>query len=197
MSIVQIEPALLFDSNMYMVIGSERTALIDTGTGFKVDSTRCEVSAFLCSAQSPLRAQAVGGARVPRRPKESWLPPDLDISATLCQFTPSVSPFLPCPLHPQTSCYSSGPNGWLRWNSFILNVMPRSQAHTYLVQLPHCCSMIFLKFLSRLNIIATVSETLESPLDSKEISQLIIKKINPEYSVEGLMLKLQYFGHLM
>ena len=116
--------------------------------GFKVDSTRCEVSAFLCSAQSPLRAQAVGGARVPRRPKESWLPPDLDISATLCQFTPSVSPFLPCPLHPQTSCYSSGPNGWLRWNSFILNVMPRSQAHTYLVQLPHCCSMIFLKFLS-------------------------------------------------
>ena len=57
--------------------------------------------------------------------------------------------------------------------------------------------IIFLKFLSRLNIIATVSETLESPLDSKEISQLIIKKINPEYSVEGLMLKLQYFGHLM
>ena len=41
-----------------------------------------------------------------------------------------------------------------------------------------------------------MSETLESPLDSKEISQLIIKKINPEYSVEGLMLKLQYFGHL-
>ena len=39
MSIVQIEPALLFDSNMYVIIGSERTALIDTGTGFKVDST--------------------------------------------------------------------------------------------------------------------------------------------------------------
>ena len=42
-----------------------------------------------------------------------------------------------------------------------------------------------------------MSETLESPLDSKEISQLIIKKINPEYSLEELMLKLQYFGHLM
>ena len=25
----------------------------------------------------------------------------------------------------------------------------------------------------------------------------ILKKINPEYSLEGLMLKLQYFGHLM
>ena len=32
-------------------------------------------------------------------------------------------------------------------------------------------------------------KTLESPLDSKEIK--------PEYSLEGLMLKLQYFGYLM
>ena len=39
MSIQQIEPALLFDSNMYLIIGSDSTALIDTGTGFKVDST--------------------------------------------------------------------------------------------------------------------------------------------------------------
>ena len=28
-------------------------------------------------------------------------------------------------------------------------------------------------------------------------NQLILKEINPEYSLEGLMLKLQYFGHLM
>ena len=28
-------------------------------------------------------------------------------------------------------------------------------------------------------------------------SQSILKEISPEYSVEGLMLKLQYFGHLM
>ena len=27
--------------------------------------------------------------------------------------------------------------------------------------------------------------------------QSVLKKINPEYSLEGLMLKLQYFGHLM
>ena len=39
MSIIQIEPALLFDSNMYLIIGSERTVLIDTGTGFAVNST--------------------------------------------------------------------------------------------------------------------------------------------------------------
>ena len=29
------------------------------------------------------------------------------------------------------------------------------------------------------------------------LEQLILKEINPEYSLEGLMLKLQYFGHLM
>ena len=28
-------------------------------------------------------------------------------------------------------------------------------------------------------------------------NQSILKKINPEYSLEGLMLKLQYFDHLM
>ena len=28
-------------------------------------------------------------------------------------------------------------------------------------------------------------------------NQSILKKINPEYSLEGLMLKLGYFGHLM
>ena len=43
-----------------------------------------------------------------------------------------------------------------------------------------------------------LEKTLESPLDCKEI-QPIVKEINPEYSLEGLMLKLklQYFGHLM
>ena len=43
-----------------------------------------------------------------------------------------------------------------------------------------------------------VGEDLESPLDSKEIKQSILKEINLENSLEGLMLKLklQYFGHL-
>lgn len=34
MSIVQLDSALLYDSNIYLVKGSQRTALIDTGTGF-------------------------------------------------------------------------------------------------------------------------------------------------------------------
>ena len=44
-----------------------------------------------------------------------------------------------------------------------------------------------------------LEKTLESPLDCKEINQSILKETNPEYSLEGLMLKLklQYFCHLM
>ena len=34
-------------------------------------------------------------------------------------------------------------------------------------------------------------------LDCKDINHSILKEINPEYSFEGLMLKLQYFGHLI
>jgi len=44
-----------------------------------------------------------------------------------------------------------------------------------------------------------LEKTLESPLDCKEIQPVHPKGNNPEYSLEGLMLKLklQYFGHLM
>ena len=42
-----------------------------------------------------------------------------------------------------------------------------------------------------------LEKTLESPLDCKEIKQSIRKEMNPEYSLEELMLKLQYFGHLV
>ena len=44
-----------------------------------------------------------------------------------------------------------------------------------------------------------LEKTLESPLDSKEIQPVILKQISPEYSLEGLILKLklQHFGHLM
>ena len=44
-----------------------------------------------------------------------------------------------------------------------------------------------------------LEETCESPLSSRRSNQLILKEINPEYSLEGLMLKLklQHLGHLM
>ena len=44
-----------------------------------------------------------------------------------------------------------------------------------------------------------LEKTLESPLDARRSNQSILKEISPQYSLEGLMLKLklQYFGHLM
>ena len=43
-----------------------------------------------------------------------------------------------------------------------------------------------------------LQKTLENPLDCKD-NQFILKEVSPEYSLEGLILKLklQYFGHLM
>ena len=35
------------------------------------------------------------------------------------------------------------------------------------------------------------------PWTARRSSQSILKEINPEFSLEELMLKLQYFGHLM
>jgi len=42
-----------------------------------------------------------------------------------------------------------------------------------------------------------LEKTLESPLDCKEIKPVNPKEISSEYSLEGLMLKLQCFGHQM
>ena len=44
-----------------------------------------------------------------------------------------------------------------------------------------------------------LEKTLESPWTARRSNQSILKEINPEYSLEGLMpkLKFQYFGHLM
>ena len=44
-----------------------------------------------------------------------------------------------------------------------------------------------------------LEKTFESPLDSRRSNHFILKEISPEYSLEGLMLKLkpQYLGHLM
>ena len=44
-----------------------------------------------------------------------------------------------------------------------------------------------------------LEKTLESPWTTRRSNSSILKEINPEYSLEGLMLKLklQYFGHLI
>ena len=44
-----------------------------------------------------------------------------------------------------------------------------------------------------------LEKALESPLDCRRSNKSILKEISPEYSLDGLMLKLnlQYFGHLI
>ena len=42
-----------------------------------------------------------------------------------------------------------------------------------------------------------VGELLIVPWTARRSNQSILKEMNPEYSLEGLMLKLQYFDHLM
>jgi len=44
-----------------------------------------------------------------------------------------------------------------------------------------------------------LEKTLKSPLDCKEIQPVILKEISPEYSLEGLMLKLKlhFFGYII
>ena len=51
----------------------------------------------------------------------------------------------------------------------------------------------------RIDALVVLKKTLESLLDCKEIKPSILKEISPEYSLEGLVLKLklQYLGHLM
>ena len=67
----------------------------------------------------------------------------------------------------------------------------------FFLTLQYCIG--FAKYLneSATGIPVVLEKILESPLDCKESNQSILKDINPEYSLEGLTLKLQYFGHLM
>lgn len=64
---------------------------------------RSEVSTFLCSAQSPLRApRQVGEPRVPGGPRQK----DVNSSVSI---HPLVSPFLSCPLHPPAPFMDQAP----------------------------------------------------------------------------------------
>ena len=46
-------------------------------------------------------------------------------------------------------------------------------------------------------IVVLEKKLLRGPWTARRSNQSILKEISPEYLLEGLMLKLQYFGHLM
>ena len=76
------------------------------------------------------------------------------------------------------------------------------KAMVFLVIMYGCESWIIKKIWALKNLYfwtVMLEKTLESPLDCRRSNQSILKKISPEYSLEGLMLKLKlrYFGYLM
>ena len=53
------------------------------------------------------------------------------------------------------------------------------------------------KILKQIGIPDHLTCLLRVPCTARRSNQSILKEISPEYSLEGLILKLQYFGHLM
>ena len=83
----------------------------------------------------------------------------------------------------------------LSTNVHLVIAMAES-SHVWMWQLDHKESWVLKNWCFWTVVL---KKTLESPSDCKEIKPVNLKEINPEYSLEGLMMKhkLQYFGHLM
>ena len=81
----------------------------------------------------------------------------------------------------------------------LLTKVHRVKAMIFLVVMYKCEKWIIKKAEHQRIWTVVLEKTLESPLCSKEIKSIILKEIKPEYSLEGLMLKLKllYFGYLM
>ena len=69
-----------------------------------------------------------------------------------------------------------------------------SSSHVWMCELDHKESWVLKNWCFWTVVL---EKTLQSPLDCKKIKAVNLKEINPDYSLEALMLKLQYFGHLM
>ena len=71
-----------------------------------------------------------------------------------------------------------------------------SSGHVWMWELDHKEGWVLKNWCFQ---IVVLEKTLECPLDSGRSNQSFLKESNPEYSLEGLMLKLKlpYFGHLM
>ena len=78
----------------------------------------------------------------------------------------------------------------------VVKVMFFSSSHVWMSELGHKEGWVLKSWCFQTMVL---EKTLESLLDGKEINQSILKEINPEYLLKGLMLKLrlQYFGYLM
>ena len=71
-----------------------------------------------------------------------------------------------------------------------------SSSHVWMLELDHKEGWVTKNWCFQTGVL---EKTLESPWTARRSNQSILKEINPEHSLEKLMLKLklQYFGHLM
>ena len=53
------------------------------------------------------------------------------------------------------------------------------------------------KYISFIHLMLLQRGLWRLPWTARRSNQSVLKEISPEYSLEGLMLKLQHFGHLM
>ena len=80
------------------------------------------------------------------------------------------------------------------------NKGPSSQDYGFLVVMYGCESWTFKKAEHRRIDAFELwcwSRLLRVPWTARRSNQSILKEVNPEYSLEGLMLKLKLFGHLI
>ena len=93
---------------------------------------------------------------------------------------------------------------WCQWIDFI-SILKLNMKTTYQICFKNKQKDILkrnwfnLKSLCAYSVTQLCSTVCDLPWTSKRFNQPILKEINLEYSLEGLMLKLklQYFGHLM
>ena len=78
---------------------------------------------------------------------------------------------------------------------YIVKAMVFSSSHVWMWDLDHKEGWALKKNWCFWTLV--LEKTLESPLNSKEVKPVNPKGINPEYLLEGLMLKLQHFDYLL
>ena len=105
-------------------------------------------------------------------------------------------------LAPWEKCYDQPRQYIKKQRHYFANKGPSSQSygfsssHVWMWELDHKESWVSKNWCFWTVVL---EKTLESPLDCRRSNQSILKEISPEYSLEGLTLKLklQYFGHVM
>ena len=92
--------------------------------------------------------------------------------------------------------------GYRGWDGAVHSAPPR--ASSFLLTSPTTTALLLAIFppalFRQLLLMGWIKSLLScSPWTAKRSKQSILKEISPDYSLEGLMLrlKLQYFGHLM